>query len=71
MDDGQDIETGLILLSARGKRLVILRTDTVFTAVVLDQRDCDALLGGRPRITAPHIAELIRLVRIAVESGQA
>jgi hypothetical protein len=71
VDDLHNLETDLILLHARGKRLVILRDGTEFAAVVLNLGDVEALLPDRSRHTARRMAEAVRLARIAVESGQA
>lgn len=48
----QDLQTDLITLSARGKRILLLWTDAGFTAVVLERGDSDALLAERPVLAA-------------------
>jgi hypothetical protein len=71
VDDLHDLEADLILLSARGTRLVTLRDGSEFAIVVLDRGDVESLLRHRSRHAARRIGEAVRRARIAVESGQA
>lgn len=68
MDTIRDMETNLILIGARGKRIVIFREGIEFVVVALDRGDSEALLEGRPRIRARRVAEAISSAREAIET---
>jgi hypothetical protein len=68
--DTRDIQTDLVLLAARRKALLLVKTIGGYSSVVLDEEDYSSLVVGRDHFEAKEIGQATRLARMAVEEGK-